>query len=728
MAQSVEPTRADAPVTYYHQQSAAHSYSENIKHSRTNFFVLLLAQLYCLITIETTQDSALLSNANTQKLPILETAIGIETFYIIAPIILVIIFFHFQIHLKSFFTSMVQLARAEGRDPVSLVDTYPWFITSSMTRRYAAGVDNDSGFSSWFEYFAGLIFGWYSTAVICIMFWARYLPVHDWSISLYHAAIASVSIAGAVFFLYASKSGLRGERVSGWRAVPRSMAVVVAFCVPFGGLVFATQWMFEAQDEASCHEASFDDACAELFELKDRLGSIGIDAAASLDGAELSEAPANWVPPSEPDFEKLLPVRGATLANADLRYASARDALFVRADLTDANMRLADFTNAAFHGADFEGADLFRSNFSNATFDYARFSGTVMAEIDLSGASLRHADLTRAGAPRDDWDGPTARDIYAPGADFTDARAAQCDFPFADFRETVWVRAVMTRCKFAGVTFDGANLREAALQSAIFSERATMSDAAAEGAFFSGAQLTDVIATNTNFAGADFFDAVISGGDYSGADFSGALLRGAQIASASMNDADFKLADFRDARLTATDFRGSDMRDARFFQATLANVNMGGADLLGAEFTDGVYIEVRFDRAVMRDVRVSGAAMIGASFQDADLRQAQFTNTDLSGANAAGANMNGARLSGVVFTGADLARVDLTDTTLVGAAFTNADLTGANFTNADMTNVVFTGANLTDAVGLTQTQLLRACSEGGHTLPPGLRLGPCQDI
>ena len=163
-----------APSGVY-THSVAHSYAENIKHSRTNFLVLLLAQFYCLITIETTQDAALLSNATTQKLPILETTIGVETFYIIAPTILLIVFFHFQIHLKSFFTTMVQAARREGRDPVDLVDTYPWFITSSMTRRYAAGSQNETGFSSWFEYVAGLIFGWYSTAIVCFMFWARYL-------------------------------------------------------------------------------------------------------------------------------------------------------------------------------------------------------------------------------------------------------------------------------------------------------------------------------------------------------------------------------------------------------------------------------------------------------------------------------------------------------------------------------------------------------------------------
>ena len=372
------------PVEQIYTQGVAHSYAENIKHSRTNFFVLLIAQLYCLITIETTQDAALLSNATTQKLPILETTIGIETFYIIAPALLLIIFTHFQIHLKSFFSSMVQAARNEGRDPVTLVDNYPWFITSSMTRRFAAGVKNESGFSSWFEYCAGLIFGWYSTALVCFMFWARYLAVHDWSVTIYHAALTSLAVAAAVFFLYASKSGLRGQKITGWRVLPRGFAVILAFALPFSGLVYATWWMFEAQDKNGCPRtpsAIGTKKCSALFLLRSRLEMAGINPAAALDGADLSvRLKAGWVPSSAPTLEELQFVRGATLSGADLRYASARDALLIRADLSKAKLRRATFDGAALHGAILSGADLSFSSFVGAKFDHAVLSGATIED------------------------------------------------------------------------------------------------------------------------------------------------------------------------------------------------------------------------------------------------------------------------------------------------------------------------------------------------------------
>lgn len=719
MAQSTEP------FAFLTQQSAAHSYSENIKHSRTNFFVLLLAQLYCLITIETTQDAALLSNANTQKLPILETAIGIETFYIIAPAIVLIIFFHFQIHLKSFFTSMVQLARAEGRDPIALVDTYPWFITSSMTRRYAAGVENESGFSSWFEYVAGLLFGWYSTAIISIMFWARYLPVHDWGVSTYHAVLASISIAGAVFFLYASKSGLRGVRVRGWRAVPRSFAVFIAFFAPLAGLLYATNWMFEAQDAANCFEDSFDQECEALLEFRQQLGSIGFDANAALDGAEISTTPANWIPPSEPDYDRLLAVRGAALAGADLRYASARDAIFVRSDLSGSNLRLANFTGAAFHDADLSEADLFRSRFNEANFDYARFTNTKMAEADFSGASLRYATFTFAYTA--EFTVEDSANVLADGADFSYARMEQCRFPNGSFRETTWTGANLSGCVFEAVDFYGSNWTDAKLNNAAFTDRTNLAGVNGSGAELAGATFDGAIGGDAVFELGYFDSATFTGGSYRGAKFPRAAMTNVTMTGVSMIDANFVKADFRDAVLTDADFRDSDMREATFFNATLNNVNMsGGVDLSGSTFREGAHSSVSFDGSDLRNAMISDLSMAQTTFVGADLRRAKLSNVDLTGAVLDGAQLAAAEISGAKLEGASLIAADLSGAQLVGARFINANLTGVTWTDASLINVILTGADLSDAVGLEQSQLARACSDGGETLPAGLSIRPCQ--
>ncbi|MCI4664728.1 MAG: pentapeptide repeat-containing protein [Neomegalonema sp.] len=567
------------PVEQIYTQGVAHSYAENIKHSRTNFFVLLIAQLYCLITIETTQDAALLSNATTQKLPILETTIGIETFYIIAPLLLLVIFVHFQLHLKSFFSSMVQAARHEGRDPVQLVDNYPWFITSSMTRRYAAGVKNDSGFASWFEYAAGLIFGWYSTALVCFMFWARYLAVHDWTITIYHAALTSLAFAAAVYFLNASKSGLRGLQVSGWRIIPRGFAVLVGFTIPFCGLLYGTWWMFEAQDKNGCPRepsAIGKTKCGALFLLRSRLELAGINPAAALDGADLStRLKAGWFPSAAPTLEELQFVRGASLPGVDLRYASARDALLIRADLSKSKLRRATFDGASLHGAILSGADLSFSSFVGAKFDHAVLGGARMEDSDFTQASLRHTNFAGVKTLR----------MVALEADFSNATLLGCEFEEPDLRRSVWTKAKAESCTFKTAQFDFAKLDGATMRSVKFLDRTSMGKVSANGADFQGAVFEDLQAVGAKFRSADFFKTTITGGRFRRADFSRAIFSDAKITGANMIEVSLRGADFRGAALTDVDLRKADLREIKFGRTIFKGVKLAGADLVDADFS-----------------------------------------------------------------------------------------------------------------------------------------------
>ena len=76
----------------------------------------------------------------------------------------------------------------------------------------------------------------------------------------------------------------------------------------------------------------------------------------------------------------------------------------------------------------------------------------------------------------------------------------------------------------------------------------------------------------------------------------------------------------------------------------------------------------------------------------ADLTGADLTFARLSGARLTGADLTFARLSGARLTGVDLTRVDLTEADLTFAYLTRADLTAANLTRADLTGATLTGA------------------------------------
>jgi uncharacterized protein YjbI with pentapeptide repeats len=71
------------------------------------------------------------------------------------------------------------------------------------------------------------------------------------------------------------------------------------------------------------------------------------------------------------------------------------------------------------------------------------------------------------------------------------------------------------------------------------------------------------------------------------------------------------------------------------------------------------------------------ADLRGANLTDVNLSGADLRRADLSGANLSGTDLRGANLSGANLSGADLRRANLTNVTWPFWLSVNADLTGA---------------------------------------------------
>jgi len=114
-----------------------------------------------------------------------------------------------------------------------------------------------------------------------------------------------------------------------------------------------------------------------------------------------------------------------------------------------------------------------------------------------------------------------------------------------------------------------------------------------------------------------------------------------------------------------------------------------------AEFT----IKHRFTGAVLytgsgetlRDV------VVAAVNSDADLRDANLSYANLSGAYLRGADLIDADLSGAYLRGADLIDADLSGAYLRGANLIGADLSGAYLCGANLSGAYLSGAYLRDA-------------------------------
>jgi hypothetical protein len=88
--------------------------------------------------------------------------------------------------------------------------------------------------------------------------------------------------------------------------------------------------------------------------------------------------------------------------------------------------------------------------------------------------------------------------------------------------------------------------------------------------------------------------------------------------------------------------------------------------------------------ADLRVANLSGADLSGANLRDANLRVANLRGADLSGANLRGANLRVADLSGADLRGANLRGANLSGADLRVANLSGANLHSANLSGADL--------------------------------------------
>ncbi|NEP82991.1 MAG: hypothetical protein F6K39_35550 [Okeania sp. SIO3B3] len=160
---------------------------------------------------------------------------------------------------------------------------------------------------------------------------------------------------------------------------------------------------------------------------------------------------------------------------------------------------------------------------------------------------------------------------------------------------------------------------------------------------------------------------------------------------------DLNPVNLQGAVLTDADFSDIYLKNAKLIDANLSGVNLGGACLNNANLTD----------VNLSNANLTGADLAVANLSYANLNHAELGQVDLSGANLSGVDLSSANLSGVNLSSANLSDADLSNANLSGANLTNANLSGVILSDADLSNANLSGANLSHA-GLNNTNLSNA--------------------
>jgi hypothetical protein len=110
--------------------------AEATSNAQKLFIAMLGGCLYSWLTIGTTKDAALLTNSASSPLPIIGTALPIVGFYLVAPVVLLGLYFYFHWHVQRLWETLADLPAVfpDARSLDKKAD--PWMLNGLVSDHF----------------------------------------------------------------------------------------------------------------------------------------------------------------------------------------------------------------------------------------------------------------------------------------------------------------------------------------------------------------------------------------------------------------------------------------------------------------------------------------------------------------------------------------------------------------------------------------------------------------
>lgn len=333
--------------------------AEISRHGRGVFLGVVGGCVYAWLALATTTDLALVVNASSTPLPIIQTEVPIAGFFLAAPVVLLGIYIYLHMYLQRLWRGLAKLP-AFFPDAFSLEEkAYPWLLTS-LVRLYMLRLTDNRPPLWWLQVGISVICAWVLVPLTIFLFWLRYLPKHDWLGSFGLSLLVVVAFWTGFSMYRIARATLLGERAR-WRPSERLPEITVAIAMAVLTVSLS----------------------ATAITAQRPIEGIGFRLYADLRGAELNEMVLAGVN-----------LRAADLRGAKLERASFKATLLDGADFRGAVLRATDFSAASLEAADFRRADLWNSDLRRSRLQGADFRGANLQFARFAGADLRASDLT----------------------------------------------------------------------------------------------------------------------------------------------------------------------------------------------------------------------------------------------------------------------------------------------------------------------------------------------
>jgi uncharacterized protein YjbI with pentapeptide repeats len=475
---------------------------ESSKNSRKLFVTMLIACLYCWLTILSTTDAAILLGSASLALPVVQTPIPVAAFFLAAPILILVLYIYLHFSLQSLWDSLATLPAIfpDGR-PLH-ERAYPWFMNSLVRTRFPI-LKRDCPWLPRFQVFCARILGWWVVPISLLAFWLRFLVRHNWAFITFHILLISLAVWFASWFWAVALATLDGRppvRLKWYKSLPQRRSLSTFFPAVVVGVfaVWGSADAFSGNPRSGLHGMPV---------MQKVMIAMGWSPFADLEGANLSAEPSNW------PTEDLRVVKGGQLSgiklrgvyaagafgvNANLRGADLSESTFALADLRGASLGLANLRGTDFYGADLRGADLFLVEVKDTQFEHANLQG---AKLLLRGVG--RTDFVKSR----NW----VLAYFEHPEEFNlpldhSVRVGRKDFSDYDFKKLMSDNNLVIFPDLQKADFSSANLQRASLEDAML-ENANLSGADLRGAIVRRAHLSLANLERADLRGVDLTDA-----------------------------------------------------------------------------------------------------------------------------------------------------------------------------------------------------------------------------
>ncbi|WP_038953063.1 pentapeptide repeat-containing protein [Bradyrhizobium japonicum] len=450
------------------------SLNDSATRVSTIWISYLLFGLYLLVSAGTATDKQLLLEESV-KLPALGTEVPLRAFFVISPILFVLLQFYVLLQTlllgrtaKAYNDVLDGTVKRESDNAIfreRLANTIFAQIFAGAPRERNGWVGNILLGITWFTLIA-------SPILVLLTFQLAFLPYHSPGVTLLHRVLIGAEL---VIFFWLWPAVLDPEREVHWRGLdlhfwrsepwskkfyPAIAAVILFFSwvmASFPGELHMNLLSFRRLDSRNC-----DGSPGRLLGIGDRIVLRDISIA---DTEKRAEGSASAADPSKHTILRDWSGRDfscGTFVGIDFRRTSLEKAHFEGAFLSRSFVDKTTHMQGVFlddailgqltlEGLDLEGASLNRTRLNGATLTDVSVSLATFAGIDLSGATLNNITFDK--------------DAVLSGAILTRATLNNVKLPAAHLEGAGLQHSVFHNSSLAGAILDGADLFGAKLDN-----------------------------------------------------------------------------------------------------------------------------------------------------------------------------------------------------------------------------------------------------------------------